>query len=295
MMKVIPVTLLVLCTAAALALAQAEAVKEAPAGDEAAQQESAAAAQQSAEEQEPAEEPKETEGVEIVKPAGDVEPPIPVEPADGTRKQKNRAVQAQLDRALPEVTFDGVALSDVLDFLRDITNANLFVNWRALEGAGIDRNATVSARMKNVKFGKALQIILDGVGGKKGKLGFEVDEGVITISTTEDLGLNYHTRAYDVRDLLQAKPAGAGGGGGGGAGADRAATLAKLITGSVAPQSWRDKGGSVGMLRELPGRLVITQAPEHHDAIANLLNQTRVLMGLTPAEEPAPVVEEPQE
>ena len=195
----------------------------------------------------------------------------------------NAAAQATLDHVLPELTFDEVAFADVIDFLRDVTNANIFVNWRALEGAGIDRNAPVSVRLRRVAFGKALDVILDGVGGDEVDLSYEVDRGVITISATSKT----HTRAYDVRDILLAKVTAPG--------ADQAkrlATLTKLVTGSVAPATWR---GDIAGVRAAEGKLFITQTPENHDAIANLLKHTRALLSLPAVEEPAPVVSEPEE
>ena len=198
----------------------------------------------------------------------------------------NAAAQATLDRLLPELTFDEVAFADVIDFLRDITNANIFVNWRAVEGAGIDRNAPVSVRLRQVAFGKALEVVLDGVGGDEVDLSYEVDRGVITISATSKT----HTRAYDVRDILLAKvPA---------PGADQAkrlATLTKLVTGSVAPATWRGEGGGSAAVRAAEGKLFITQTPENHDAIANLLKHTRALLSLPAVEEPAPVVPDSKE
>jgi hypothetical protein len=209
--------------------------------------------------------------------------------ADKRNGADDPATRAMLDRALPEVTFDGVGLSDVIDFLRDVTNANIFVNWRALEGAGIDRGATVNVRLRDVKFSKALQIILDGVGGDEVRLGYTVGDGVVTISTEAPAP---HTRAYDVRDILQAKGAAAAAA----APADpakRLATLQKLVTGSVAPRSWN--AGAYLRAKPDEGVLVITQTPANHDAVANLLKQTRALMGLPPAEDPAPVIAGPKE
>ena len=49
-------------------------------------------------------------------------------------------VRAIVTKTLPEVRFDAVAFSDVMDFLRDITGASIFVNWRALEAARINKN-----------------------------------------------------------------------------------------------------------------------------------------------------------
>jgi type II secretory pathway component GspD/PulD (secretin)/tetratricopeptide (TPR) repeat protein len=229
--------------------------------------------------------------------------------------KEDRAVQAQLDRALPELTFDGVGFSDVIDFLRDVSGANIFVNWKSLEGAGVDRNAPVSAKLRNVKFSKALNIILDSVGGGTAKLGYTVDEGVIEIATADELGKNTLTRVYDIRDLIinvpdftdapnfnlettsQANQAGSSGGSssgsqsqslfsggatGGQSGQGTGQTrqelvdaIIKLVTETVAPDSWRDSGGSVGAIRELQGQLIVTQTPENQGALVSLLEQLR--------------------
>lgn len=233
----------------------------------------------------------------------------------------DRAVQAQLDRQLPELTFDAVGFSDVIDFLRDVSGANLFVNWKSLEAAGIDRNTPVSARLRNIKFSKAMSIILDSVGGGQTKLGYTVDEGVITISTLDDLSKNVAVHVYDIRDLIidvpdfndapqfsldasqnQGSQGGGGGAGGGAGGASQGGvsntlfaggggltgaqqsgpsrqelvdSITKLIEDTVSTDTWKDNGGSVGALRELQGQLIVTQTPENHRQLVNLLEQLR--------------------
>ncbi|HEY8667959.1 MAG TPA: hypothetical protein VIL86_14945 [Tepidisphaeraceae bacterium] len=235
--------------------------------------------------------------------------------------QVDSAVQAQLDRRLPEVRFDNVGFSDVVDFLRDITGANIFVNWRALEAAAIDKNAPVTARLRDVKFSKALSTILSDVGGGTVKLGYTIDEGVITISTEEDLSKNVITRVYDIRDIIfdvpefdnapdfslqntasnnQGGQGGQGGGGGGGQGGgqgglfggtgsgsggtqqeagtskkERIDQIIKLIQDTVASETWKDNGGSVGSVKELSGQLIVTQTPENQRQLLNLLEQLR--------------------
>src|SRR5205823_14256259 len=75
---------------------------------------------------------------------------------------------------------------------------------------------------------------------------------------------------------------GGGGGGAGGAGAEQQVTrqqlvdnITKLITETVAPDSWRDAGGTVGSLRELQGQLIVTQTPENQRLLTGLLEQLR--------------------
>jgi hypothetical protein len=102
-----------------------------------------------------------------------------------------------IDKQVPELRLDNSPLGDVMDFLRDAFGANIFVNWRALEGVGIDRTTPVSVRVRGVSFAKALRLILDDVGGGNVNLDYVLDEGVITISTDEDLAPRLERQRVD--------------------------------------------------------------------------------------------------
>jgi len=224
--------------------------------------------------------------------------------AERGASQEDQGVAIALDRKLPEINFSNVAFSDVVDFLRDVSQANIFVNWRALEAAGIAKDTQVSARLRDVKFAKVLNTVLNEVGGGTVRLGYTIDEGVITISTEEDLSANVVTRVYDIRDLIinipdfdnapdfnlqQQQSAGRGGGGGGnlfgggGGGEDDEGPtrvelvdeIIRLIQDTVASDSWKDNGGAVGSLRELQGQLIVTQTPENQRQLVRLLEQLR--------------------
>src|SRR6185503_6157707 len=124
------------------------------------------------------------------------------------------------------------------------------------------------------------------------------------------LSKNTLTRVYDIRDLIIEVPdftnaptfnlqsqssstSGGGGGGGGGqslfggggggqGGEQQQRTrqqlvedITRLITETVAPESWRDAGGTVGSVRELQGQLIVTQTPENQRLLQGLLEQLR--------------------
>jgi beta-lactamase regulating signal transducer with metallopeptidase domain len=215
------------------------------------------------------------------------------------------AFQAKLDRKLPEVNLEGMPLADVIEFLRDTGGVNIFVNWKALEAAGIDRKEPVTARMRNVRFSKALQVVLESASSQAAHIGYSADDGVVTVSTADDLAKNTLTRVYDIRDLLVMTPDFIPGEGLLGLspttkpseprpdqpGDKRDEELRKtraalvndvvqLITETVATDTWKDNGGSTGSVRELSGQLIVTQTPENHLELVRLLEQLRETKGV---------------
>jgi hypothetical protein len=50
-----------------------------------------------------------------------------------------------------------------------------------------------------------------------------------------------------------------------------------LLQSTVAPDSWRSMGGTVGSIRAFNGILVVTQTPENQYAIHQLLAQLRAV------------------
>ena len=189
-------------------------------------------------------------------------------PADGVAEageaapeDVDQALLAQLDQKLAEMNFDAAGLADVIDFLRDVTGgANIVVEWGWLEQAGVDRKAPVTLRVKNVKFGRALDLVLSSAAANV-PLGYTVDGNIIRISTREHLDSISDVRVYDVRDIIASEV--------------QIQDLTKLITESVAPDSWRDSGGSVGVIRPTRNKLVVSQTPMNHREIRSVLQMLR--------------------
>src|SRR5665213_3420000 len=228
------------------------------------------------------------------------------------------AARRQLNTTLPEVKFEGVALTDAMDFLRDVSGANMTVNWKALEEAGITKDTPVTVRLRSVSLRKALDMVLQEAGGGD-KLAYDLDQGVIAITTRELADARMYTRVYPVQDLIMdvpdftdapdfslnstsnnqnQNPQGGGGigstqvtqandlfGGSGTQGGQREKPgptkqemvdqITKLISETVAPESWREAGGTTGALRELQGQLIVTQTPENQQQLSNLLEKLR--------------------
>jgi hypothetical protein len=102
-----------------------------------------------------------------------------------------------MGRKLPEVKLDNIPLSDTIDFLRDITGTNIFVNWRALEAAGIDRNSPVTLKLRDVAFRDVLSLIARDQGNG---MNFKMENGVIVIDVPMQAARmrKLTTKAYDV-------------------------------------------------------------------------------------------------
>jgi len=223
-----------------------------------------------------------------------------------SESEENRIVRRKLQENRPKLSFDEVRFDSVVDFMRDVTGLNIVANWNALQAAGIDKTTQVTIILTNVTNEKALKEILAAVGGVV-PLAYIVDEGVIRISTKEDLSTNTATRVYDIRDLIVRVPSFPGpdlslarsdtettstsGGSGlfdsgdtgtGTGGAEPTKTKAELVTeilqmirDSIAQETWIEKGGTIGSVRELNGQLVVTQTPENHRRLLGLLQQLR--------------------
>jgi hypothetical protein len=111
----------------------------------------------------------------------------------------------QLDATLPELRLDGVALSDAIDFLRDVSDANIVVNWKALEEAGVSRDVPVTLHLRNISLRRAMQLVLSEASGGD-KLAFTLDQGVVEITTRELADQKMFTCIYPVDDLIMDIP-----------------------------------------------------------------------------------------
>ena len=145
------------------------------------------------------------------------------------------ATAMQLDRKLPEVKFSATRLSDAIDFLRDASDAPIFVNWKAIEIAGATSDTPVTMELKNVKLSRCLTLILSLVADDN-RLGYGIDEGIISITTRNELAKNTVTHVYDIRDLLRSLDNNTA--------AAREQAICAMILQTIDPKSWRQNAGS---------------------------------------------------
>jgi hypothetical protein len=110
--------------------------------------------------------------------------------------EDDQKLQNLLDRRLPNVQLPGVALSDAIDFIHDVTGADIYVDWTSLGLAGVAKDVHVDVTAKDTPLRQILRQILDATGSTA--LGFEVIQGRIVISTK----LNFQDRRNQVGPYL---------------------------------------------------------------------------------------------
>lgn len=171
------------------------------------------------------------------------------------------AMQERINRALPHLHFDQVSFRDVIDFLRDVSGFEIIVDWKAIKAAGVDPDVPITTDTNNITFADALATVLASAGAHRAKLGYRLDQDVITVSTVEQLPKQLVVQVYNIRDLSASST-----------------QLIETIIDSIDPHSWKLRGGATGDIREEKGQLVVTQTPVNQHAIALLLENLRQLM-----------------
>ena len=220
--------------------------------------------------------------------------------------QQVHHVRHVLDMIEPDLNFTNVSLSDAIDFLRTTSDANVVVDWKALEAVNITPDALVNVRLHNVTLRKALNVVLSEAGAGD-LLTFYMDDNVLTITTQAKADTILYTMVYSVKDLLIDIPdfqvqdiaqtlnalntggggiqAGSQGGGGqtspvnlsGATGSvsssnttqtmdQNGQNLVKLIMDTIRPEIWRANGGT-SSISYFHGDLIVTAPLSVQEAI----------------------------
>lgn len=242
-----------------------------------------------------------------------------VVPAGGGSRDpaKDAEIRATLERKMPEIVLDAQPFEQVISYLRELTGLNIVVNWTAMEAAAIEKEAEVSLKLADVTFDGGLCLILDAVGAGEIELAYDVLDGVVIVSTKEDLSRRTFVRVYDVKDLvawsreeqkaridsvIESVTKHAGGT------VIRDAlvkgwmpdpeekttdTLVELIRQTIDPESWREAGGNVGSISVLNSCLIIYQTNAAHRQVDQLLAALRKTRDLRKISEERKIVYPP--
>jgi len=193
---------------------------------------------------------------------------------------------AVLDQQMGSLAFDRTPLKEVLASFGKQVGVTINVDWKNVATLGVFPETPISAKLRNIKLSKAMQIILESTRPIQ-PIGrwwhFELSEdGSIFITTwARYVQLNTVTLVYNVRDLLDPGPV-----------CttfshppavlhhELAAQVEHLITDTIDPDSWTDIGGTPGAIGEINGLLIVRQTRENHKSLQNLLEQLRETRGI---------------
>ena len=142
--------------------------------------------------------------------AGGAEDSIPHAPPrfanvheDTTTEAANEKTRTALRRNVPDVKFEQVALGDALEFLRDVTELNIYVDWKTAEAAGIGKDTPIALRLKNVPAGEVLRLVLRQASVE---LHYQIESGIVVISPAAPDPVAV-IKAYNVEDLTRERDA----------------------------------------------------------------------------------------
>jgi hypothetical protein len=106
-------------------------------------------------------------------------------------------------------SFEGVALSTVLDYFATLMKSNFYINWKSLEAAGISKDTPVTLKLTGATIEQALDRTLEGINTGRDRMQqawWVIDEGVLTIASGQTLNSTLSTRTFEIRDLLGIVP-----------------------------------------------------------------------------------------
>ncbi|MCK4850448.1 MAG: hypothetical protein KAT11_03810, partial [Phycisphaerae bacterium] len=121
--------------------------------------------------------------------------PLPVAPV-------LRRAPKGLRMRIPRVHYEEVTLAEALDDLRNKSGGNIVVNWKSLNNLGIDKTTTVSLDLRNVTPARVLKAILANLPTSWGRVSYIVNEGIVTIASSDDLDSIVVTRVYEIAYMM---------------------------------------------------------------------------------------------
>jgi type II secretory pathway component GspD/PulD (secretin)/tetratricopeptide (TPR) repeat protein len=233
------------------------------------------------------------------------------EPTAYADSPENRRVLASLETTRIPVAFNNNPLENVVTFLESVTQIDMDADWDALEAIGVERGDPVSLNLTSAPVSTVLDRVLAKLtGGDFGDAAsWAIQDGVVIISSDEQLRRQTELVIYDIRDLLIEVPdydnapdfdlqsvlQSGGGGGGGGQSPfqendeeepdriplqDRIDRILEIIQQNVDFDGWQVNGGDTGYIQELNGNLIITNTARNHREIAGLLSKLREIRAM---------------
>lgn len=239
------------------------------------------------------------------------QPPIAVVPdpvdhplsSDLARRSKPEARITEALNSPVDFSIEPQALKDALAFIAARYQMPVLIDQKALDDANVDVTTEVKLNAPGIELRDALALMLAQLSAP---LGFDIEHGVLMISTVDKINEHLEMIVYDCRDLVNVPaletpalaergPAGAAGqamwqfGGASGQAqpaakkghpeksSDRATKrlpFIQMVISATGTEFWDEEGTSIS---ELGGLLIVRQNPRIHERIKNLLASIRLM------------------
>lgn len=192
-----------------------------------------------------------------------------------------------------------MSLEEAIEEIRNSVEPplKLIIRWRDLsDNAYIERDTTIGTQgLSDIPLGKGLSELLKSISGGIAEIEYAVDQGIITIATSEALPGKMITDIYDVTELISNKAQYSvdldidteGGSSDIGQTSDQSTetgtvdnvtSIIETIQRTIEPDSWYVNGGK-GSIFAHGATLIIRQNPEIHEKIRKLLADLRESLG----------------
>ena len=113
----------------------------------------------------------------------------------------NRQAMAAMQKAV-SVNFNSNGLDQVFSYMKQVSDVEFLPDWKALEGIGISPEDTVTLTLDNVPAEVALKRVIDQLGDESERPDYAIEDGVVVVSSPDQLRKKTLTIVYDIRDLL---------------------------------------------------------------------------------------------
>ncbi len=227
----------------------------------------------------------------------------------GPGAPRNRRLISALNQKV-SVHFADATFGDVMEQIATTHRLPIVVNWHDLKRGGVDVDAPIDLRIPTeITLKKVLTEVLEQAGGGMVDVGFSLADGIIKVATQDTLDHETYSAIYDISDLLMEIPVfndapmmdlrdasrnakvspraqaqerpwlygdddddvneedpGR---------RSRVRQIISILQDNVFPDSWKDRGGTIGTIDEFNGQLVITQNSAGQQKISSLLGKLR--------------------
>ncbi len=101
------------------------------------------------------------------------------------KTEADRVAVKRLNQRFLSTELEHVALTEVIEFLRNASDVNIYVHWAALKANGLDRSTPVNLDIRDATPYEALITLLGSLESEE-PITCELADGVVLISTSED-------------------------------------------------------------------------------------------------------------